>query len=155
MLPMSRESIASLLYVASWVLVIVIALFARINVPALGAAAKLLGGLIFLCGMLLFGWAARYLKAGFLGNIEPVSDTLVAQGPYRLVRHPLYLGTLLSTIGLVVGLRSLWGLVTVFVFFLPAAIYRARLEERAVARKFGDDWDAYVSRTSFLFPWAW
>jgi len=102
--------------------------------------------------MLLFVVAMVYPKRAFLGNVEPVTDTLVTAGPYRLVRHPLYLGMVGSTIGLAVGLRSLWGVPVVFLVFVPAGLWRARLEEDALAQKFGKEWEGYAKRIYFTFP---
>ena len=38
---------------------------------------------------------------------------------------------------------------------IPTGIYRARLEEKALARKFGTEWDHYSKRTYFMFPPAY
>jgi protein-S-isoprenylcysteine O-methyltransferase Ste14 len=125
------------------------------NLPIPKAAAKTLGGFLFVGGMALFAWALAHLKQAFLGNVEPVLDTIVASGPYQWLRHPLYLGMTISTLGLVVGLRSLWGVAAVFLFFIPAAAYRAALEENALADKFDGEWEDYASRTFFMFPPLW
>jgi len=90
--------------------VITVSLLARIDIPVFAATVRLLGWLIFLIGMFVFAWAVAYLKGVFFGNVEPVSDKLITTGPYRFVRHPLYLGMTISTIGLTIGLRSPWGL---------------------------------------------
>ncbi len=149
---MKQGNLVSLLYVVSWFLVLIVAFLARIDSPVLRVAAKPLGALIFLCGMLLFAWAVACLGTGFLGDVEPVSGTLVTRGPYRFVRHPLYLGTVIGTIGLVIGLCSVLGMAAVLLLFVPATVYRARLEEEAMARKFGEEWDAYASKTGFMLP---
>lgn len=149
---MNRGNLASLLHLAAWFVVISIAILARTDFPLPQAAAKLTGELVFLCGMFVFAWAVAFLKGGFLGNVEPVSDAVVTQGPYKFVRHPVYLGMVVATVGLVIALSSLWGLLATLLFFTPTAIYRARLEEDAMARKFGREWDDYVSRTSFMLP---
>ena len=151
-LEMNRENLAALLHVLTWIAVISVSLLAETDIPASTAMAKLLGWLIFLFGMFVFAWAVAYLKGAFFGNVEPVSDKLVTTGPYRFVRHPVYLGMIVSTIGLTIGLRSPWGLAGVFLLFTPTGIYRARLEESAMARRFGEEWDEYVKRTCFMFP---
>jgi protein-S-isoprenylcysteine O-methyltransferase Ste14 len=103
-------------------------------------------------GMLLFVLAVATLKRAFLGDVEPVTDRLITTGPYRLVRHPLYLGMVGTTLGLAIAFRSLWGLLITVGAFLPLGLYRARLEEAALARRFGDEWARYASRTPFLLP---
>lgn len=116
---------------------------------------KPLGYAVFFCGMLLFAVAAGYLKKAFQGNVEPVTDALITIGPYHYVRHPLYLGMVVSTFGIAIGLRSLWGAVVTLFVFAPIGVYRARLEEKALAQKFGKEWDDYARRTSFLLPIMW
>ncbi len=149
---MNRENLAALVHVLTWLAVIAISLVTRIDIPLPTAVVKILGWLIFLLGMFVFAWAAFYLRRAFFGNVEPVSDKLITTGPYRFVRHPLYLGMIISTVGLIVGLKSIWGLVGVVVLFIPTAIYRAKLEEGAMALRFGKEWDEYVKRTCFMFP---
>ena len=114
--------------------------------------AKPIGLMVFLFGMLLFAWAAAYLRGAFLGNVETGSKELVTRGPYRFVRHPIYLGMVISAIGLAFGMRSLWGVLSVFLTVVPVGIYRARLEESAMAKRFGTAWENYVKRTFFMFP---
>ncbi len=45
-------------------------------------------------------WAAAYLSADVVHDPSLHTETLVADGPYRYVRNPLYLGTFLMTLGL-------------------------------------------------------
>jgi protein-S-isoprenylcysteine O-methyltransferase Ste14 len=113
---------------------------------------KPLGLTIFGIGMLLFVVAVAYLKKGFLGEVEPVTDNLVTTGPYRHVRHPIYLSMFIATIGLAIGFRSLWGMGFIFSIFLPVGIYRARREEEALARRFGKEWEDYARQTYFMLP---
>jgi protein-S-isoprenylcysteine O-methyltransferase Ste14 len=117
--------------------------------------AKPLGMLVLALGMLMFVWALLYLKGAFLGNVLPVTDTLVTTGPYHWVRHPLYLSMVVALRGLALGLGSPWGLAGVLALFFPAGAYRARQEEKALAKKLGREWQDYAERTCFLIPWLW
>jgi len=114
-----------------------------------------MGGLIFLLGLAMFAWTVVHLRKAFFGNIEPVGDRLVTSGPYGYVRHPLYLSMVIMLLGLTAQLRGFWGIVGTFVLFLPAAAYRAKLEENALARRFGQQWEDYARRTSFMVPALW
>jgi protein-S-isoprenylcysteine O-methyltransferase Ste14 len=114
-----------------------------------------LGFALFAGGMLLFGVTLVYLKRAFLGEVEPVTDRLITGGPYRLVRHPLYLGMFVATIGLAVAFRSLWGMLITLAVFVPVGLYRATQEEEALAQRFGEEWKAYATRTHFLLPWRY
>jgi protein-S-isoprenylcysteine O-methyltransferase Ste14 len=113
---------------------------------------KPLGFVLFGLGMVLFTFAVATLKEAFLGNVEPVTETLVTTGPYKFVRHPVYLGMVISVLGLALGMKSLWGLICTIAIFVPLGIYRARLEEKALVVAFGDEWNDYVRQTYFMFP---
>jgi len=54
----------------------------------------------------------------------------------------------ISTLGLVLGLRGLWGLVGVFLLFVPAGAYQARPAEKALALTLGREWEDYAGQTS-------
>jgi len=127
-------------------------LFTKTDIMVKIEIIKLVGKLIFIFGMLVFAWATAYLKGAFLGKVEPVSDAMITIGPYRFVRHPVYLGMIISTIGIVIMLRSLWGIIAVFLFFVPIVIYRAKLEEKAMARRFGKKYADYTKQTYCIFP---
>jgi protein-S-isoprenylcysteine O-methyltransferase Ste14 len=149
---MKGEKLAPLAYVSAALLVLVASYWFEPRLPLPREIAKPAGLLIFALGMVLFTWALAHLRSAFLGNVDPVTNHLITSGPYRWLRHPTYLATVIALLGLALALRSPWGLAVMLLLFLPAAIYRARLEERALERRFGLTWDDYAARTSFLFP---
>jgi len=152
---MKRESFVGVIFVAGALSAILISGLTGDSLPIPRTVGRLIGEIIFVLGMSLFAWAVVCLKESFRGTIAPVSDQLVRSGPYRRVRHPLYLSMVITLAGITVAFRSIWGLVGVFVLFLPAVVYRARLEEAALAQKFGQEWASYAEGTSFLIPWLW
>ena len=79
-------------------------------------------------------------------------EALATEGPYRIVRHPYYLGGIILIMGLALGLRSIWGLIGTVFLLVPSAIYVGRLEDTALAEKFEEDWRRYADRTYFMFP---
>jgi protein-S-isoprenylcysteine O-methyltransferase Ste14 len=145
----------SLLFVLSGLSVMATGFWTKSSLPVSRETGRLLGMFIFLLGMTLFTWAGLYLKSAFYGSVEPVNDQLVADGPYGLIRHPLYLSMIISLLGISIALRSFWGIVAVFLTFLPALLYRARLEERALEKKHGTTWHEFERRTFFLVPFLW
>jgi protein-S-isoprenylcysteine O-methyltransferase Ste14 len=149
---MKRESLAPLVFVLTALAAMAVSLWTRSSIPVSRDGARLLGGAIFLLGMALFAWSAAFLKAAFLGEVEPTMDRLIHNGPYGSMRHPLYLGMIISLFGIAVALRSLWGIAAVTVLFFPAVLWRAGLEEKALARRFDQAWKEYRRKTGFLFP---
>jgi protein-S-isoprenylcysteine O-methyltransferase Ste14 len=83
-------------------------------------------------------------------TVSPLSperaSSLVATGIYRHTRNPMYLALTLSLLAWAVQLGSLWGLLAVAV--LPAWLTRFQIipEERALAARFGAEFEAYCRR---------
>lgn len=99
--------------------------------------------------------SAKLANRALRGSISPALDHIVTNGPYRVLRHPMYLGFLIALLGVALITRSYLGIISVLVFYLPAAALRAHLEELALATKFGDSWREYTQRTWFIIPWLW
>jgi protein-S-isoprenylcysteine O-methyltransferase Ste14 len=147
-----HELLPGLLNLLSATVVLVLSFFVESSFPLAKTTGKPLGIVLVALGMALVLWAAFHLKSAFLGEVEPRRDELVTGGPYRFVRHPVYLGMTIALAGVPVSLTSAPGLAAVLALFLPSELYRARLEERALERRFGEVWRRYASRTGFLLP---
>jgi protein-S-isoprenylcysteine O-methyltransferase Ste14 len=90
------------------------------------------------------------LALGRCFGVLPEARGLVTGGPYRLVRHPLYLGELGTCLGLVIASPSGRNLFAAVVFVLAQAA-RMLMEERELARQF-PEYHAYAARTPRLIP---
>jgi protein-S-isoprenylcysteine O-methyltransferase Ste14 len=152
---MKRDNCVALAFVLAALFVMGISWLTRSSLPISRSWGKLLGEVIFIFGMAIFVWATVFLREAFRGTVAPVSDQLVQIGPYRWVRHPLYLSMILILIGISIALRSLWGLVGVFALFTPIAIFRARREEEALVKIFKEVWSSYAAQTKLLVPFVW
>jgi protein-S-isoprenylcysteine O-methyltransferase Ste14 len=75
---------------------------------------------------------------------------LVTHGPFALVRHPMYLGIILASLGGLLIYRT-WTLLFTTVGFLGLAL-RARREEQALAAEFGEQWEEYCRRVPGWIP---
>jgi protein-S-isoprenylcysteine O-methyltransferase Ste14 len=93
------------------------------------------------------------LALGRCFGILPEARGLVTRGPYRLVRHPVYLGELGACAGLVLAAPSGWNLVCASTFALCQGV-RMRLEERALAAEF-PRYSDYARTTPRLLPRLW
>ncbi|UCF59951.1 MAG: isoprenylcysteine carboxylmethyltransferase family protein [Anaerolineaceae bacterium] len=149
---MKRENLVALCHALTGVAVMVISYYVKSDFLTPIDFLKPLGFAIFVLGMMFFTLSVASLRAAFLGNVEPVTETLITSGPYKYVRHPVYLGMVITVLGLSLGMKSLWGLICSILFFVPLGVYRAKLEEKAMAEAFGDEWNDYVGRTYFMFP---
>ena len=76
---------------------------------------------------------------------------LVTPGIYATIRHPSYLGLLMTVAGWALVFRSGVGLI-IAALFVPIILGRIRAEERLLASQFGAEYEAYRARTSHLIP---
>ena len=79
---------------------------------------------------------------------------LVVHGIYRVVRHPIYLGAILVTLGVPIGMSS-WIALPPMLLLIPLFVYRMRIEERLLLEEFGDDYQTYMARTKRLVPFLY
>ena len=97
--------------------------------------------------------AAMYLfrSAHVVVSHEQRPNGVVATGAFRYVRHPLYLASLLTYLGLTVSTASLFSLVlyvAIFVFHNYIASY----EEELLEARFGEEYGKYKQRTGKWVP---
>lgn len=147
-----REVGPTILYFLAGAAVILVSVLAAPRIPVPDWAGYVLGGLFAASGLWLAGSAIREIGTGALGYVSPRADHLSTTGPYRLMRHPIYAGVTLILTGIAAGLRSWPGLLVVVALFVPAASYRARLEEEALAKRFGKEWQEYAKKTPPILP---
>lgn len=93
-------------------------------------------------------YALRHLGRHF-GVVSDVRG-LVTSGPYRWVRHPLYAGETITTIGFVLAVATPVT-VAVFVLGLALQVWRAKVEEQSLTAAFPEYRD-YAARTPMLLP---
>jgi len=86
-------------------------------------------------------------------SIVPEARKLVTGGPYRLVRHPLYLAEITASLALVMSAPHLTPTLALGAFIAVQA-WRARFEERLLGATF-PEYPAYAERTRRLVPLVW
>jgi protein-S-isoprenylcysteine O-methyltransferase Ste14 len=92
------------------------------------------------------------LALGRCFGVLPEARGLVTRGPYRLVRHPVYLGEIAACAGLMIAALSPFN-VACFAVLCIAQRVRMGMEERALEREFSE-YGAYAARTPRVIPWA-
>jgi len=152
---MKSDKLAPLVFVLTALSAMAIGWWTRTSLPISAKAGKSLSVVVFFLGMATFIWSIACLRKAFFGEVAPVTERLITYGPYRWVRHPLYLSMVMILLGIGLALRSSWGIIAIPVLFLPAVIYRARVEEKALSATFGSSWKDYVGQTKFLVPFVW
>ncbi len=115
-----------------------------------------LGAVLAFGSLPLLWWVHASLGSNFSSTLHlREQHTLVASGPYRWVRHPMYTVLLLFAFGqlwltgnALVGGALIGGLVLV-------VTTRVGREEALMLRQFGPAYQAYIARTGSLLPRLW
>jgi len=105
------------------------------------------GGLLMILGASLRVWGLGHLVK---------TERLVRSGPYAYLRHPLYAGTLLIGVGLLLAAGGPMAPVAAaallplfFFYYLP---YKERIESARLERRYGDAYRAYRASVPALLP---
>ena len=105
------------------------------------------GGAVFAAGFALAIWAIMTIRnAGSRVETYKPTTTIVAKGPYRFTRNPIYLGMFIGQAGLAIGFNSLWILAALAPFYFIIRYGVVAREEAYLERKFGDIYLGYKSR---------
>lgn len=118
---------------------------------SLGSGTDLAASFLLLLGMGITLAALMYLGRCF--SIMPEIRGLVLSGPYRWVRHPMYLGEFLSGLGLVLASLS-WTSVALYAGFVWLQVERMNYEETGLARHM-DAYRPYLRTTRRVIPWVY
>ncbi len=112
--------------------------------------------ILCLAGIGLRTWSKLVLGSFYtfaIGLTE--GHRILAEGPYRFIRHPQYLGTFLTVAGFAL-LTQNW--ITLWLLTLPTIfVYGLRLvkEEAYLVNRLGADYRSYAKRTARLIPFVW
>lgn len=80
-------------------------------------------------------------------------SAVVTTGPYRLVRHPIYLGLSMLAAGEAVAFGSGPALLVVGAALVPSFLWRAKVEEQLLVDVFGERYLAYRTHTKMVVPY--
>ena len=118
----------------------------RTGAEAVGIASYAAG-----CGLMM--WALLTLRSRYqLGGMTPrPRDALVSDGPYALMRHPMYAAALAMALGLALALQSpiCLGAFAIYVLMLNRLM---PLEEAGLRSAYGEAYDAYARLVPRLIP---
>ena len=133
--------------------------------------AAAVGTALGIAGGALRAWCYRELGKYFTFEVTIMKDhRLVTTGPYRIVRHPSYIGGIMVISGafLLHATKGSWvresGLLRylpgriatgIFAFIMAVglpipALLRMRGEDRELRKRFGDEWDAWAAKVRYM-----
>lgn len=117
---------------------------------------KFSGVITMWAGLIIIAIAMLQMGIGSRLRIfpEPARDAaLVQSGIYRIIRHPMYTGVLLTTLGMVLT-HPFWWRWAIWVVLLVVLLQKIKLEEQLLAEKF-DHFYQYARRSKKLIPFIW
>jgi protein-S-isoprenylcysteine O-methyltransferase Ste14 len=136
------------------ILVILLLLRTKALGPAKPTSSPWLQGVglaVFVSGLAVAIWARIHLGRNWgMPMTEKVDPELVTTGPYASIRHPIYSGIILATVGTTIAVSLYW---LVAVALLGAYfVFSAFMEERFMAARLPDSYARYKGSTKMLIP---
>ncbi len=112
-----------------------------------------IGAAVTVGGLLFAVWAREHLGGNWSRSVTIKQDhELITSGPYTVVRHPIYSGSLAGFLGMAIAICQVRGLVALVLVFLVFWM-KLRMEERWMRSQFGDTYATYARRTAALVPY--
>jgi protein-S-isoprenylcysteine O-methyltransferase Ste14 len=109
-------------------------------------------GLVIL-GIIIRQYSIYILGKYFSPHVEIQKEhKLIEKGLYKYIRHPSYLGSILSLTGLSIAFESLLSLIFSLILSSIFYGYRINVEEKELIKIFGNGYLNYIKRTKKLIP---
>lgn len=127
-----------------------------VGLPWLLAVLEIAGLALYTAGFLLMAWALIALAGNYqLGGSAPRSeDRMVVNGPYTLIRHPMYAAALGISLGLA-GLVQSGAFFGVFCIYLVLILPLIPIEEAGLRKAYGEAYAVYRQKTKRLIPFVY
>ncbi len=111
-------------------------------------------GLALSVGGIVFAlWAMATLGEHYDLTLEiHGGHEVVRSGPYAIVRHPIYTGLAIHSIGAMLATENLLFTLGTLVVTFPIFVLRARIEERLLREELGSDYERYAREVPMLVP---
>jgi protein-S-isoprenylcysteine O-methyltransferase Ste14 len=107
-------------------------------------------------GLVVRAWAMTTLGRHYTRTLRTVDEQqVVDRGPYRVVRHPGYSGSILVWVGYAIGLGNWIATATTAVLLGAVYVWRINAEEALLRRSFGDSYADYQRHTKRLLPFVY
>jgi protein-S-isoprenylcysteine O-methyltransferase Ste14 len=121
------------------------------GMPAIAWVGVGVGGL----GLLLRLWAVLELRERYTRTLLVDKDQAISRaGPYRFVRHPGYLGSLLCLNGIALASGNAPTFVASIVITSAAYAYRIRVEDAMLVSRFGAAYENYRREVGAILPFV-
>lgn len=102
--------------------------------------------------LVLLGQNLRISSRGFKAEFSKMGFALVCNGPYKLVRNPMYLGILLIGVGISLILFQWWVVILFLAVFLSRYLFLTLSEEEKLENMFKEEYRQYKLAVPRIFP---
>ena len=125
-----------------------------VTLPGMPATAWV-GVILGASGFALRLWSLLLLRERFTRTLLVQSGHQIERsGPYRFIRHPGYLGSLLCLNGISVASGNAFVVVASILATGAAYRYRIHVEDAMLIKAFGEAYESYRRSTGALVPWS-
>lgn len=115
----------------------------------------IIGNFLFVTGFSLMNYSAYILGKQFNVNVTIIKDhQLIVNGPYSLIRHPRYLGIILTFTGIPLIFNTYLPLLF-SLLILVVLLWRIHDEEILLEKTFAEQWKVYRNNSKKLIPFIW
>ncbi len=114
---------------------------------------EIIGLIFFVAGNVLLYWTRIFLWSSFrLGAVKPSkNDKLILTGPFKMVRHPMYIAVIVMAIGLALLIHSI--IIILLIIILVVSIVKIiPIEEKQLIDAYGEEYRQYQAKTNALMP---
>ncbi|MFJ6718739.1 methyltransferase family protein [Streptomyces sp. NPDC091259] len=130
--------------------------FTHIPAGHLSTGRRWIGVALIAVGLAVRAWGMSTLGRFYTRTLRTTEgQRIVQEGPYRLIRHPGYCGSLLVWSGYPLGLGNWISCVIVTLLLLSAYTWRINAEEKLLLGSFGEQYARYQERTKRLVPFLY
>lgn len=143
--------ISALMFLATFIVSALDFRFAWSHVPFW---TSVVASVVFLIGYGIYAEVMR--ENAYLSRTIEVQENqkVISTGMYKIVRHPMYLATLLMFLPMPIILGSIWGLIPTLIYPI-AIIIRIKNEEKLLSAEL-DGYEEYKTKTKYrLIPFIW
>ena len=115
-----------------------------------------IGVIVIWVGILFRFWAIQTLGRFYRTTVMiQEGHRVIKNGPYRILRHPSYAGSLLSILGIAIGMSNWIGLILMLSMVFAAYRKRIIVEEKVLQESLGKEYQDYVKNTKKLVPFIY
>jgi protein-S-isoprenylcysteine O-methyltransferase Ste14 len=153
----SDKGSSTMIVVLFWIVVILPPLLNFLQIGQMKSSAiAWLGLLLMVFGLGLRFWSMRVLGEYYTRTLRVTEkQAIITQGPYRIIRHPGYLGTICVWIGFPLAVGNWVATLIAAILLLGVYGYRIRSEEAMLVERFGNEYQVYRKRSWRLIPFVY